>query len=248
MSAMWPEPFVKFHESMQNEALAPYRTHLRRRRADLALKRAFDILTALVCLTALLPLYLLAAAAVALTSPGPVFYRQLRVGRGGEPFAVLKFRTMRTGADRAGELTVGRRDARITPVGRVLRATNFDEFPQMLQVLAGCMSVVGIRPEVPRYVACYAPEDFATLLMKPGMASPAAIAYRHENDRLARAADPEKAYREEILPAKMRLNRAYVAGFSFVGDLRILARTLRCVFEKDPALADGNGAPSRSGQ
>jgi lipopolysaccharide/colanic/teichoic acid biosynthesis glycosyltransferase len=115
----------------------------------------------------------------------------------------------------------------------VLRAANFDEFPQFLQVLGGRMSMIGVRPEVPHYVEHYTSEDFATLLMRPGMTSPVAIKYRHENDMLANAPDPERMYIEEILPAKMALNRAYVAEFSFWGDMRILGRTFLCLFEKD---------------
>ncbi|ADU26247.1 sugar transferase [Ethanoligenens harbinense YUAN-3] len=233
---MLQEPFGRFARAMQNEALAPYKTHLARHRAGQAAKRALDVFAALVCLLIPLPLYLAAAVAVKCTSPGPVFYRQLRVGRMGRPFWVLKFRTMRVGADRSGEITVGSGDVRITAVGKVLRASNFDEFPQFWQVLMGEMSIIGVRPEVPHYVEHYTPEDFATLLLRPGMTSPVAIAYRHENDLLAGAADPEDCYIHEILPAKMAINREYVRGFSFGNDWRILGRTFRCLFEKDELL------------
>ncbi|MFT8887569.1 MAG: sugar transferase [Ethanoligenens sp.] len=233
---MWQEPFERYARAMQNEALAPYQKHLSRHRAGLAAKRALDVAAALICLLLPLPLYIAAAVAIKLSSPGPVFYRQLRVGRMGKPFRVLKFRTMQTGADKSGEITVGSGDARITGVGKVLRATNFDEFPQFWQVLTGEMSIIGVRPEVPHYVDYYTPEDFATLLLRPGMTSPVAIAYRHENDLLAGADDPESCYIQEILPAKMEINRRYVLDFSFGNDWRILGRTFRCLFERDQLL------------
>lgn len=233
---MSQEQFERYARAMHGEALAPYREHLRKHRAGLFAKRTLDILAALVCLIIPLPLYLAAAAAIKFTSRGPVFYRQLRVGWLGRPFWVLKFRTMRAGADQSGEITVGSGDARITGVGRLLRTANFDEFPQFWQVLTGEMSIIGVRPEVPHYVDCYKPEDFATLLLRPGMTSPVAIAYRHENDLLAGADDPERCYIEEILPAKMEINREYVRTFSFGNDWNILGRTFRCLFEKDPLL------------
>jgi lipopolysaccharide/colanic/teichoic acid biosynthesis glycosyltransferase len=234
---MLQRQFEKFQENMQNEALNPYRGHLEKRLAGLTAKRCFDIVAALICLIVPLPLYLAAAVAIKLSAKGPMFYRQLRVGRGCVPLYVLKFRTMCVNADKAGEITVGSTDERITAVGRVLRATNFDEFPQFLQVLTGQMSIIGIRPEVPHYVEHYTTEDYATLLMRPGMTSPVAIKYRHENDMLAGSTDPERTYIEEILPAKMALNRAYVMEFSFINDLCILGRTFQCLFEKDEAVA-----------
>jgi lipopolysaccharide/colanic/teichoic acid biosynthesis glycosyltransferase len=233
---MSQEQFAKFQKSTQSDATAPYRRHLGEKRADLAFKRAFDIFSALLCIIVLSPIFLAAALAVGLGSKGPVFYRQLRVGRGGGPLYVLKFRTMRVGADKSGEITVGSGDERITGVGRLLRATNLDELPQFFQVLCGQMSIVGARPEVPHYVEYYSDEDFATLLMSPGLTSPVAIRYRHENDMLTGAEDPEKLYVERILPDKMALNREYVREFSFRGDMRILGATFRCLFEKDDAV------------
>ncbi len=233
---MSQELFARFARAMQDEALEPYKAYLSRHRAGLAAKRAMDIAAALICLIVPLPLYLIAVLAIRFSSHGPVFYRQLRVGTMGRPFFVLKFRTMRVGADRSGEITVGSGDARITGVGKVLRATNFDEFPQFWQVLKGEMSLIGARPEVPRYVAYYRPEDFATLLMRPGMTSPVAIRYRHESDLLAAAPDPEACYIKKIMPEKLAISREYVRTFSFGEDWCILGRTLRCVFEKDPLL------------
>lgn len=220
---------------MQNEALRPFREHLAMRKAGLAAKRFFDIFAALLCITALSPFFLISVILIK-TTRGPVFYKQLRVGFGARKLNVLKLRTMVVGADKHGEITVGSDDKRITGVGKILRATNFDEFPQFFQVLAGSMSIVGVRPEVPHYVEYYTSADFATLLMKPGLTSPVAISYRHENDLLAGSKDPEQQYVKQILPAKMAINRAYVAEFSFLNDMKIIGRTFKCLFEKDELL------------
>lgn len=227
--------FAKFQQNMLTDELIPYREHLKKRRADLFAKRLFDIFASLLCIILLSPFFLISVILVKL-SKGPVFYRQLRVGKDCRELYVMKLRTMAVGADKSGEITVGSDDSRITKVGKILRATNFDEYPQFFQVLAGSMSIVGVRPEVPHYVELYAPEDYATLLLKPGLTSPVAIAYRHENDMLAGCDDPERKYVEEILPAKMKINRSYVAEFSFINDLKIIGRTLRCLFEKDEML------------
>lgn len=227
--------FEKFRQSMHDEAVRPYREHLERHRAGLIAKRAFDIFASLLCIIVTFPLFLLSVILVK-TTKGPVFYRQLRVGQNGRELYVLKLRTMVVGADKSGEITVGSDDKRITRAGRILRATNFDEYPQLFHVLAGSMSIVGVRPEVPHYVEYYKPEDYATLLLKPGLTSPVAIKYRHENDLLSGCDDPERKYVEEILPAKMKLNREYVANFSFLNDMRIIGQTFRCLFEKDELL------------
>jgi lipopolysaccharide/colanic/teichoic acid biosynthesis glycosyltransferase len=231
--------FVKFQQNMQNKALDPYRKHLALRRAGLAAKRVFDIFSSALCIVVLSPFFLVSVLLIK-TTKGPVFYRQLRVGRDGRELNVLKLRTMVVGADKHGEITVGSDDARITGVGKVLRATNFDEFPQFFHVFAGSMSIVGVRPEVPHYVDYYTTEDYATLLLKPGLTSPVAITYRHESELLSGSDDPEKKYIEEILPAKMAINRAYVANFSFINDLRIIGATFKCFFQKDELLEKTN--------
>ena len=223
--------FAQFQKSMQDDSLRPYRAWLQKHRVGLFLKRAFDIFGALLMIVILSPFFLLSAALVKMTR-GPVFYRQLRVGRDGKELCIIKFRTMVVGADKNGTLTVGG-DSRVTGIGRLLRTTNFDEAPQLFSVLFGSMSIVGVRPEVPQYVAQYKPEDFATLLLKPGLTSPVAIKYRHESALLEGCENPEKKYIEELLPAKMALNRAYIADFSFLNDLRIIGRTFKCFFEKD---------------
>lgn len=194
------------------------------------LKRIFDILFAALLLLVLAPLLLVFALAVALTSPGGAFFRQQRVGRNGVPFGLLKFRSMRPGSEAQGQLTIGGRDPRITTVGYWLRKTKLDELPQLFNVLLGHMSVVGPRPEVPRYVALYTEEQRQVLSVRPGVTGMASMHYIDENEMLAKAADPEKAYIEEVLPAKLALDLQYVRERSFVLDLRIILVTVGKVF------------------
>ncbi len=189
-------------------------------------KRLFDITLSLLALVLLCPLLLAVALWVRLDSRGPVLFRQQRVGRGGQPFAILKFRTMQVNAEAAGlQITVGQ-DPRITSAGSWLRRSKLDELPQLLNVLRGEMSMVGPRPEVPRYVALYPADQRATVLsVRPGITDLASLAFRDESTLLARSADPERTYVEEILPIKLCHACDYVARRSLWLDLRILART-----------------------
>jgi lipopolysaccharide/colanic/teichoic acid biosynthesis glycosyltransferase len=193
-------------------------------------KRVFDMLFALILLLLLLPILTLFALAVAVSSPGGAFFRQERVGRKGKLFRLLKFRTMRIGSEAQGQLTIGGRDPRITGVGYFLRRTKLDELPQLWNVLTGDMSIVGPRPEVPRYVALYSPEQRAVLSVRPGITGMASIDYIDENELLARSADPERAYVEEVMPAKLALDLKYVQQRSFGLDLRIILSTMTKVF------------------
>jgi lipopolysaccharide/colanic/teichoic acid biosynthesis glycosyltransferase len=194
-------------------------------------KRLFDIAVSLFALL-LLALPMLAIAAwIRLDSPGPVFFRQQRVGRHGVPFAIHKFRTMR--ADAGGlPLTVGA-DARITRAGRWLRRTRLDELPQLLDVLAGHMSLVGPRPEVPRYVALYPPalRDRA-LAVRPGITDPASLEHLDEAALLAAAADPEREYVERILPRKVAQAAAYAERATLASDVAVMARTARALLRR----------------
>jgi lipopolysaccharide/colanic/teichoic acid biosynthesis glycosyltransferase len=194
-------------------------------------KRLFDIVVSLAALL-LLALPMLAVAAwIKLDSPGPVFFRQQRVGRHGVPFAIHKFRTMRHGAGGLA-LTVGD-DARITRAGCWLRRTRLDELPQLLDVLAGDMSLVGPRPEVPRYVALYPPGlRERALAVRPGLTDPASLAYIDEAALLAAAADPEREYVERILPAKLQAAAAYAERATLASDIAVLARTARALLGK----------------
>lgn len=192
-------------------------------------KRMFDIAASLAGLMLLAPLFALVALWIKLDSPGPVLFRQQRVGRHGAPFSIYKFRTMAAAAGATLQLTVGR-DSRITRAGQFLRRYKLDELPQLINVLQGAMSLVGPRPEVPRYVACYPPEVRAIVLsVAPGITDWASILYREESAILGRAADPERAYRETILPAKLDYYVRYVRERSFWTDLRIIFRTLAAI-------------------
>jgi lipopolysaccharide/colanic/teichoic acid biosynthesis glycosyltransferase len=190
------------------------------------LKRAFDIVVAAAALLLLSPLLLVVALLIKIDSPGPVFYRQERVGRFGRPFRIHKFRTMHAGAVGL-PLTVGN-DPRITRRGAWLRRTRIDELPQLIDVVRGSMSLVGPRPEVPRWVAHYPPAlRERALAVRPGITDPASLDFIDEAALLARAADPEREYIEVILPAKVQRAAEYAERASFASDLRVLARTLR---------------------
>ena len=191
-------------------------------------KRLFDLLGAGLALLLLAPLMLAIAAAIKLDSRGPVFFRQQRVGRHGVPFRIHKFRSMVADAPQRGPaLTVGD-DARITRVGRWLRRTRLDELPQLIDVLAGHMSLVGPRPEVPQYVAHYpAALRERALSVRPGITDPSSLLYLDESEQLARAADPEREYIEVILPRKLQCAADYAARSSLRSDVGVLLRTLR---------------------
>jgi lipopolysaccharide/colanic/teichoic acid biosynthesis glycosyltransferase len=187
-------------------------------------KRCFDVLCAGLGLLLLAPLLLLIALWVRLDSPGPALFRQTRVGRFGVPFTIHKFRTMRV--EPGAAITVGA-DPRITRAGRVLRASKLDELPQLWDVLRGAMSLVGPRPELPRYVELYpAALRERVLSVRPGVTDPASLAFSHEAELLAAASDPEREYREVILPAKLRLSADYAASASLATDLMLILRTL----------------------
>ena len=196
-------------------------------------KRLFDLAGAGLALLLLAPLLLLLALAIRLDSAGPVFFRQERVGRLGVLFRIHKFRTMRVDAQALGPpLTVGR-DARITRVGHWLRHYRLDELPQFLDVLLGRMSLVGPRPEVPRYVAHYPAALRARVLaVRPGITDPASLAHLDEAALLAAAADPEREYIERILPAKLALQAAYAEHATLWSDLAVLGRTLHVVLSR----------------
>ena len=190
-------------------------------------KRVFDLLGAGVALLLLAPLLAVVAVAIRLDSPGPVFFRQERVGRGGRPFRIHKFRTMRQDAPALGPAVTVGRDPRITRVGHWLRDRRIDELPQFIDVLLGHMSLVGPRPEVPRYVAHYPPVLAARVLaVRPGITDPASLAHMDEAAMLAKAADPERAYLEQVLPGKLALQAEYASRATLWTDLQVLARTL----------------------
>jgi lipopolysaccharide/colanic/teichoic acid biosynthesis glycosyltransferase len=194
------------------------------------MKRILDVLVSIAALLILSPLLIILSAWVKFGSAGPVFYRQVRVGLYGKDFRIFKFRTMFTGSDRAGLITVGGRDPRITPSGYVLRKYKLDELPQLINVLTGDMSLVGPRPEVRKYVDMYSPEQLRVLEVRPGITDYASIEYSDENEILGKAADPDKEYIEVIMPAKLKLNLRYIDEQSLMTDLKILLMTVRKIF------------------
>jgi len=198
------------------------------------LKRAFDLLVATLALILLLPLFVLVALWVRFDSPGPVFFRQVRVGRHGRLFRIHKFRTMRHGAEGL-PITVGD-DPRITRSGQFLRRTRVDELPQFIDVLQGSMSLVGPRPEVPHYVQHYPPAlRERALAVRPGITDPASLEFIDEAERLAAAADPEREYIERILPAKLQRAADYADRASLGTDVAVLWRTLRVLLRRRSA-------------
>ncbi len=190
------------------------------------LKRLFDIVCAAIGLAALFPILIVIAIWIKIDSPGPVFFRQVRVGRFGVPFRIHKFRTMRVNAEQAGRLTVGR-DSRITRSGHLLRKTKLDELPQLIDVLIGKMSLVGPRPEVQEFIDCY-PENIKekVLSVRPGITDRASIEMVDENEILSKYADPRQAYIDHILPIKQRYYVDYVEKNSLVNDIRIIVDTI----------------------
>ncbi len=204
---------------------------LARRKPQLIAKRAMDIVLSACALAVLWPLLLLIALAIWIDDPGPVFYRQVRVGRNGKTFRIFKFRSMVMDADKKGlAITVGR-DSRITRVGAVLRKTKLDELAQLLNVFLGQMSFVGPRPEVPKYVELYTPYQRQVLLVRPGITDYASIAYRNENDLLAGAPNPETMYIEQIMPDKIELNMKYLREISPLADIRLILKTIVAVIK-----------------
>lgn len=190
------------------------------------MKRTLDLVLVGAGLLVCWPFLAAAALAIWLTDGRPIFFRQERIGRGGRPFKIWKFRTMVRDAERRGmAITVGR-DPRITRVGHWLRKTKLDELPQLFNVLSGEMSLIGPRPEAPKYVALYTPEQRRVLDLTPGITDVASIAYCDENELLAACDDPEREYIEHIMPDKIRLNLEYAENASVLRDIGVIVRTL----------------------
>lgn len=203
-------------------------------------KRLFDLCCAAAGLVLLVPVLAAVALWVVWDSPGPALFRQQRVGRAGRLFHIVKFRTMHPRAETAGPpLTVGA-DGRITRAGHWLRRTKIDELPQLFNVLLGQMSLVGPRPEVPRYVALY-PDDLRTLVLsvRPGITDRASIEFRDESTLLGQSSDPERTYVEQILPIKLRYGADYARSHTLRGDLAIILRTLAALWTDRPATDGG---------
>lgn len=225
-------PFDRLPASMQCGEVKKYYDILRKKRVSLVLKRLTDIVLSLVLIVLLLLPMAVIAVLIKLTSKGPVFYRQERVTTYNRTFKILKFRTMRVGADQAGALVTSANDSRVTGVGATLRKFRLDELPQVFHVLSGRMSFVGTRPEVVKYVERYTPEMMATLLMPAGITSLASIRFKDEDAMIGDVSDPDEVdriYVEQILPRKMEYNLAYLSDFGFRRDLYLMLSTFKHV-------------------
>lgn len=207
------------------------KSELEKKRLSLVIKRIFDIVASLCGLIVLSPMLIIVAICIKLDSKGPVFFKQKRVGKNKEIFEIYKFRTMVTDAEKLGkQITVGN-DNRITKVGKFIRKCKLDEFPQLINVLKGEMSLVGPRPEVPRYVELYDEYQEQILLVQPGITDYASIEFRNENEILGKSDNPEKIYIEEIMLKKIDLNLKYIKNISLSEDLKLILKTIIAIIK-----------------
>lgn len=190
------------------------------------IKRLFDIFFSLIGIIILLPVFIIISLLIILDSKGGIFYTQERIGKNENPFKLYKFRTMKTGSDKKGLLTIGSKDNRVTKIGYYLRKSKIDELPQLFNVLIGTMSLVGPRPEVKKYTIMYSAEQKKVFSIRPGITDYASIAYRNENKLLAKSNNPEKTYIETILPDKLKLNLKYIQEQSLWTDIKIIIKTI----------------------
>lgn len=196
------------------------------------MKRLFDIVASALGLLVLSPILIIVAIWIKLDSEGPVFYRQVRVGRYNKDFRIFKFRSMRIGSDKGSLVTIGGRDPRVTRSGYFIRKFKIDELPQLINVFIGDMSLVGPRPEVRHYVNYWTPEQMRALNVRPGITDPASIRFRNENELLEKAEDPEKYYIEVIMQEKIKLYLEYVDNASFWYDIRLIFKTFWVIIKE----------------
>ena len=219
-------------QEMQTEEVRKYYDILKKKKISLFFKRVFDLIISIIALIVLSPVYLILAIAIKIDSPGPVFYRQERVTQYGKRFRIHKFRTMVQNADKGSQVTVNN-DSRITRVGKIIRDSRLDEIAQLLDVIQGTVTLVGVRPESPKFVAAYNDEMMATLLLPAGVTSLASIYYKDEAKLLDGVEDTDKVYIEKILPGKMYYNLKGIEQFSFWGDIKIMFMTVFAVLGKE---------------
>lgn len=217
---------------MQTDEVRKYYDILNKKRASLFFKRIFDIFASLILLILLSPLFLVLAIAIKIDSKGPVFYRQERVTQYGKRFRIFKFRSMVQNADKGSQVTVGN-DSRVTRVGKLVRKCRLDEISQLIDVLRGKMTLVGTRPEVPKYVDKYTKEMMATLLLPAGVTSMASIYYKDEAEILDGAEDTDAVYVQKVLPAKMYYNLKEIESFGFWRDVATMFKTVFAVLGKE---------------
>lgn len=218
--------FDKLDSRFQNDSVKEYYDILKSKSISLMSKRVFDICASLVLIVLLLPVFVVLGVWIKLDSRGEIIFRQTRVTKYGKEFQILKFRTMVKDAPLLGSAVTIGEDPRITKVGRAIRKYRLDELPQLFNVLAGDMSFVGTRPEVPKYVEKYTDEMYATLLMPAGVTSIASIKFKDEEELLTNATDPDYTYVNEVLPKKMVFNLEYIREYSFVEDVAICIKTV----------------------
>ena len=224
------KPWEELPDFLRTDAVRPYYDILAKRRGSLALKRCFDAVVSALMLLVLAPVFAVLALAIKLDSPGPVFYRQVRVTQYGRRFRIFKFRSMVSDADKRGSLVTVSGDSRITRVGHFIRKFRLDELCQLIDILRGTMTFVGTRPEVPKYVDAYTPEMLATLLLPAGVTSRASILYRNEAELLDGAEDVDAVYIRDVLPGKMQYNLEELKEFSFLSDIKTMFQTVFAVF------------------
>ena len=223
----------KLSANMQTKTIAPYYEYLNSKKVSLILKRIFDVIFALLLLIILSPIFLILSIAIKIDSPGPVFFRQVRVTQYGKEFRIFKFRTMVIDAEKKGTQITAEQDSRITKIGNLIRKTRLDEIPQLINVLFGTMTFVGTRPEVPKYVEQYSDEMLATLLLPAGVTSEASVFFKDEAKIIGNSRNIEKTYIEEVLPRKMEYNIQYLKKFNIWNDLRIIFFTVFNLLKKD---------------
>ena len=227
--------FKSLDERFQTELVKKYYTKLNNRKVSLFLKLVFDKIVALAMLFFLSPLILFLSIWIKLDSEGPIFYRQKRITTYGREFEIFKFRTMVKDADKLGSAVTLQDDPRISKVGKKLRKVRLDELPQLINVLLGDMSFVGVRPEVEKYVVKYSDEMNATLLMPAGITSPASIHYKDEDEVIEKykktGMSVDDIYINKVLPDKMKYNLEYIENFSFLGDFKIMIKTVFAVLK-----------------
>ena len=204
---------------------------LENKKMQLVLKRILDVILSGLGLMILSPIFLIIGILIKLDSKGSVFFKQVRVGIYGNEFEIYKFRTMVNDAEKKGrQITVGK-DNRITKVGNFIRKYKLDELPQLINVFKGEMSLVGPRPEVPRYVELYDEEQEQILLVKPGITDYSSIEFRNENEILGESSNPDKEYIENIMPCKINLNMKYINEISLITDIKIILKTIMCIIK-----------------
>ncbi len=220
-------PFEELPEEFQNNAVKKYYDMLKIKKSSLALKRILDVTVSVILLMFLILPIIIISLCVKFTSKGPILYKQVRVTTYNRKFNIYKFRTMVVNADKIGSLVTSARDPRITGIGHFLRKYRLDELPQIFNVLKGDMSIVGTRPEVPKYVNAYTQAMYATLLMPAGITSLASIKFKNEDRMLEQSTNIDDDYVSIILPKKMHYNLLYLKSFDFKTDIYLMLKTVK---------------------